>query len=142
MQTTTLKKYDENIEINYKRILIVEDDKMLEPIWNNVTTRINSKSKIDWATSELEAEDMIFEALRDGHQYDLIIIDIFLEGARTGLDLYERFGHLFPNKIIITSGAEYPVYSEYLNNNSYTPYCLEKPLNPIKCAEVVNQLLH
>lgn len=136
MKTTT---YSEDI---IPRILIVEDDKTLEPVWDFITTKVNKKLQVDWATSELEAEDLIFGAMRDGHQYDLIIVDIFLEGARTGLDLYERFGHLFHNRMIITSGTEYQKYAEYLNEGKTAPYCLEKPLVPEKCVELVNKMLH
>jgi response regulator of citrate/malate metabolism len=124
------------------KILIVEDDKTLEPIWDYVTTKVNNHSKVDWATSELEAEDLIFEAQRDGRQYDLVIVDIFLEGSRTGLDLYEKFGHLFHNKMIITSSADYEKYSEYLQAGTFRPYCLEKPLVPDECVSVVNRMLH
>lgn len=124
------------------KILIVEDDKTLVPIWDYITTKVDNNSKVDWATSELEAEDLIFEALRDGHQYDLVIIDIFLEGSRTGLDLYEKFGHLFHNKMIITTSADYEKYSEYLHSGDARPYCLEKPLAPDECVKVVNKMLH
>jgi hypothetical protein len=72
----------------------------------------------------------------------LVIVDIFLEGARTGLDLYERFGHIFQDKMIITSGTEYQHYVEYLNKNAHPPYCLEKPLIPNECVKLVNKMLH
>jgi hypothetical protein len=80
MKTTKTHK---KIKSDNPKILIVEDDKTLEPIWDYVTTKVNNLSKVDWATSELEAEDLIFEAQRDGRQYDLVIVDIFLEGARS-----------------------------------------------------------
>lgn len=131
-----------NEKVKDPKILIVEDDKTLVPIWDYITTKVDNHSKVDWATSELEAEDLIFEALRDGHQYDLVIVDIFLEGARTGLDLYEKFGHLFHNKMIITSSADYEKYSEYLHGGDALPYCLEKPLVPDDCVKVVNKMLH
>lgn len=124
------------------KILIVEDDKTLEPIWSYITSKVNNKSQVDWATSELEAEDLIFDAMRDGNQYDLVIVDIFLEGARTGLDLYERFGHLFHNRMIITSGTEYQKYAEYLNTGTQAPYCLEKPLVPEECINVIQKMLN
>jgi response regulator of citrate/malate metabolism len=136
MKTTTFN------ESKAPRILIVEDDKTLEPIWSFVTKKVNKKIQVDWATSELEAEDLIFEAMRDHHQYDLVIVDIFLEGARTGLDLYERFGHLFHNRMIITSGTEYQNYAEYLSQGTEAPYCLEKPLSPEECVKVVSKMLH
>ena len=149
MKTTALdgkrvrgESKNEKIEYQNQRILIVEDDKTLEPIWTFVISKVNKKAEIDWATLELEAEDLIFDAMRDGKQYDLVIVDIFLEGTRTGLDLYERFGHLFHNRMIITSGTEYQKYAEYLNTNSQAPYCLEKPLEPNQCVEIVNKMLH
>jgi response regulator of citrate/malate metabolism len=136
MNTKTLSTFES------PRILIVEDDKTLEPIWSFITTKADKKSQIDWATSELEAEDLIFEAMREGHQYDLVVIDIFLEGSKTGLDLYEKFGHLFHNKMIITSGTDYGHYAEYLNTGSNAPYCLEKPFSAERCVEIVKKMLH
>jgi hypothetical protein len=59
-----------------------------------------------------------------------------------GLDLYEKFGHLFHNKMIITSSADYEKYSEYLQNGPSSPYCLEKPLVPDECVSVVTKMLH
>ena len=123
------------------KILIVEDDKTLTPIWDYITTSVSENSIVDWATSELEAEDYIFQAMRNGKQYDLVIIDIFLDGARTGLDFYERFGHLFHHKMIITSGTDYQKYEEYLVKGNFAPYCLEKPLNPKHCIEIIGNML-
>ena len=128
--------------VKIPRILIVEDDRTLQPIWSFVASTVDKNVQVDWATSELEAEDLIFEAMRDGKQYDLVIVDIFLEGARTGLDLYERFGHLFHNRMIITSGTEYQKYAEYLNSGTHAPYCLEKPLVPEECINVIGKMLH
>jgi response regulator of citrate/malate metabolism len=130
------------IENNSPRILIVEDDKTLEPVWSSIASKADKQSQIDWATSELEAEDLIFESMRDGHQYDLVVIDIFLEGQRTGLDLYEKFGHLFHNKMIITSGTDYRNYAEYLSTGSSAPYCIEKPFKPDECLEIIKKMLH
>jgi response regulator of citrate/malate metabolism len=123
------------------RVLIVEDDKTLQPIWSFVASTVSKNIQFDWATSELEAEDLIFEAMRNDYQYDLVIVDIFLEGARTGLDLYERFGHLFHDRMIITSGTEYQNYAEYLRQDAHAPYCLEKPLVPEECVKVVSKML-
>lgn len=134
-------EYDKSVAFPPK-ILIVEDDKTLLPIWSYITTKVNEKAVVDWATSELEAEDLIFNAMRDGYQYDLVIVDIFLEGARTGLDLYERFGHLFYNRMIITSGTEYKNYAEYLKTDTKAPYCLEKPLVPDECIKIIKKMIH
>ena len=124
------------------RLLIVEDDKCMKPIWSFVTSAVDNNIQVDWATSELEAERIIYQAIKDEHLYDLVIIDIFLEGSRTGLDLYEVFGDLFHDKMIITSGTEYQHYVEYLSKKSNPPYCLEKPLVPEECVKLVNKMLH
>lgn len=123
------------------RILVVEDDKLLWHLWSLASSKLNINLTIDWATSELEAENLILKSIKEGSKYDLLIIDIFLEGTKTGLDLYKQFRHLFYNHIIITSGADYRHYQEYLNGETPVPYCMEKPLVPKECVKVLKKML-
>lgn len=132
---------EDNRKFYSPRILIVEDDTTLYHLWSQASSIVSNLVQIDWATSEIEAEELILDSLREGRQYDLLIVDIFLEGTRTGLDLYKRFGHLFYNHIIITSGTEYQKYVEYLNIGSLAPFCMEKPLQPTQCIEVLKRML-
>lgn len=138
-------KHDEltgNNKVKIPKILIVEDDNMLKPLWSFVTSKVSNKNRIDWVTTELEAEELLKKSIEEKCPYDLVIIDIILDGPRNGFDLYAKYGDVYHDRIIITSGLQYQSYNGYLENGHTLPYCLEKPLVPSECIEAVNKILY
>lgn len=133
-----------NISINglkELKVLIIEDDRTLMTVWSYILSKLNSRVQIDWVTTELEAEELIAKSIKSNKNYDLAIVDIFLEGTRTGLDFFERFKEILQGKIIISSGTDYLLYAEYLQKDSNPPFCLEKPLNLDKSVEVIKRFM-
>lgn len=69
------------------RILVVEDDLSLQPLWAAVLARCFEKPEIEWTISGEEARKMMRHSVEVGNAYDLVISDIFLSGNDTGLDI-------------------------------------------------------
>jgi response regulator of citrate/malate metabolism len=82
-----------------KRVLIVEDDLSLRPLWENFFAVHYSRAWIDWAVSCEQAMVMILEKNKERKKYHLIISDIFLAGSGTGIDLIK-------SKAVRDSGAK------------------------------------
>ncbi len=82
-----------------KRILIVEDDLSLRPLWESFFGTHYPKAWIDWAVSCEQAMVMILEKNKLRKKYHLIISDIFLAGSGTGIDLMK-------SKVVRDSGAK------------------------------------
>src|SRR3712207_4701738 len=70
------------------RVLVVEDDLTLKSFWSHILNDMYKKNKIDWASSEEEAETMIRNRWMKAKPYDLVISDIFLAGQKTGIELW------------------------------------------------------
>lgn len=124
------------------KILIVEDDISLKPIWFYIIEKVHEKALVVWATSESEAESLIIDAKKAGGGFDLVITDIFLCGSKTGLDLWSRFFDDLNGCIIVTSGVEYNKFVKYFEGSSKQPIYLQKPLMPNECIEVIYGILH
>ena len=76
------------------RILVVEDDLTLKPFWEVFFGRSLLRFHLDWAVSGEEARRLVADANQpnesgDRGTYDLIVADLFLSGAETGLDLLD-----------------------------------------------------
>jgi DNA-binding NtrC family response regulator len=129
-------------DIARPRILIVEDDTTFEPFWQAIVEKSDRQAQIYWASSELEAERMIFEAIKSEQKFDLVITDIFLSGSRTGIDLWNKFFHKLHGRIIVTSGIEYEKFVQYFENAEMRPLYLQKPLEPAECIGAIYSALH
>lgn len=150
MNNTTAKQTNENFKpaitqegkaFIKPKILVVEDDVTFEPFWAGIAERANRNSQVFWATSEMEAENMIFDAMESGHPFDLVITDIFLSGSRTGIDLWLKFVKHMHGKIIVTSGIEYQKFVQYFGNSELRPIYLQKPLVPHECIGAIYSAL-
>lgn len=125
-----------NMEQYVRRILIVEDDLALKPIWEKFFKLMATNAVIDWAVSSEEASKMINLANEAGASYFLIISDIFLAGSKTGMELInssevakskaktvlisaadsdevvEKFGHLVQDTIVISKPFDFKKYEQ------------------------------
>ncbi len=140
MENETPLSNQRELEEIVPKILIVEDDLTYQPFWESVIKPVNAKAVIDWVTSEELAEQLLLEEYRRGHPYDLVILDIFLSGRGTGIDLWNRFKEAGKNFIFI-SQMERQRYEAFLNDQDAYPLCLEKPLNAGKCRQIVETML-
>lgn len=124
-------------EIGYEkltRILIVEDDVTMEPLWRYVIETAHPGALVEWMTSGEAAAKRMATA-----SFDLVISDIFLNGDMTGLDLWERAdSDRFLLMSVITPTR---LETLALNLKRPLPSYIQKPLDPTQCIETVRALL-
>ena len=126
------------ITLPYKpRILIVEDDISLEPIWDYAVRQFNTQASYVWVTSGKAADNAYMTQLEIGRPFDLVISDIFLSDQQTGIDLWEKYAHLLDGRFILTSEIEPSRLSRYLHQHAGNPTYLRKPLDPHQCVDAI-----
>lgn len=123
-----------------KRILIVEDDLALKPLWENFFRYRTQQVDLEWAVSCEQAMKMVKKANGAQEPYYLIIADIFLAGSGTGMELLKskdvevsqahtvlvsaadrdeilsKFGHLMPKTEVISKPIDFRKYEPIINN--------------------------
>jgi response regulator of citrate/malate metabolism len=124
----------------YLNILIVEDDITSEPIWDFIFSQLDPYAKISWATSVVEAEEILDSSINEGKCFDLILADIFLSGSLTGVDLWVELQEGMPNLIILMSASEPAKIKKYFKNLGSVKY-LQKPLNIHETIEILRETL-
>jgi DNA-binding NtrC family response regulator len=73
-----------------------------------------------------------------GLPYDLVISDIFLEGADSGLDLYEHCQQEFPEMpVLVMSGVKQCKLSGMIGSSNICPPFLQKPFRVSACREAL-----
>lgn len=124
-----------SLEHDVKKILIVEDDMTLKPIWEKFFRLFSDRLLLEWAVSCEEAIKMVQAAIESNKSYFLIISDIFLAGSKTGIqllsspevalsgaktvlisaadreDIISKFGHMVPDATVITKPFNFKLYS-------------------------------
>lgn len=117
-----------------RRILIVEDDVTLEPLWRYIIEVATPGAVVDWLTSAEAAET----ALRT-RSYDLVISDIFLNGQKTGVDLWESSGldHFLLMSVLTPSRLA----TLALDSKRSLPPYLQKPIDVTQSIASVRALL-
>ena len=122
--------------VDYKeaKVLIVEDDRTLEPLWHFIVESVLPGVGIDWVTSGELA------MLLDSHEYGLIISDIFLGGAKTGLDVWQKFSKN-EGAIFILMSVLSTKRLEILADGLDLPAYLQKPTDPNQAIASVRALI-
>lgn len=123
-------------------ILVVEDDITSEPIWRHIIDRAYPESKCDWATSGAQAEQFIKKAKDKNINYDLIITDIFLSGAKTGIDLWNKYSHTLTTKMIVISSIEHEKLEHYYKDERIKPQYIKKPIDIEECVKTIKAALN
>lgn len=127
-------------DMHAPKILVVEDDITAEPIWEYIIERVDKRASMVWATSVSEADQIIKAAVADGKPFDLIVSDIFLTGALTGIDLWRQFHLQMPTSIVLMSSIEPMKVQKYFRDLG-EPIYLQKPLNMHETIETLYDLL-
>ncbi|PWU18753.1 MAG: hypothetical protein C5B49_06700 [Bdellovibrio sp.] len=124
-------------------VLVVEDDMSLRPIWQSLFDRFFPIHSMDWVISGSEALNKIRQCSNVGFPYNLIVTDIFLAGAKTGLDVLDQVQKTTsgPFEMILTSGADREKVVEYTKAYPRHPWILGKPLVQAECESVLQHAL-
>lgn len=123
-----------------RRVLIVEDDQSLRPLWEKVLENKDVPIKVDWATTLDEAERLIRFRYRNGAPYHLVVADIFLDGPGSGIDLWNRYGEE-SMEFVFVSGLPISKFELLMSLNYGSPLYFKKPLNYTKCSEIADMAI-
>lgn len=123
------------------RVLIVEDDVTLEPFWRRALKRADPRSELVWAYSERDAEYEIKRSLMEDRPFKAVVIDLFLAGPQTGIDLWESAGESTRENMILTSGMAAEKFRRYFGDHHMAPPFLQKPYSFSACVETLRSML-
>jgi response regulator of citrate/malate metabolism len=124
-----------------KKFLVVEDDFAAQPIWDKIIRSVDPKAIIRWATTEEGAEKLIQERADAGDRFDFVIADIFLDGPKTGIDLWKRFGGGSTQFLFISSITRNKFHEMLGQWKNQYPLLIRKPFNLNECVESLISLL-
>ena len=130
-------------DTNSERVLVVEDDKILTVLIGYALFEVMNDVEIDWAVSfESAINQIVTEGLKNKiYPYDLIIVDIFLEGFGNGFDLIKVIHRIYPAVpfLIITSLSHDVVKENLSEMQTKNVIYLKKPFMYADCkAEIGN----
>lgn len=115
-----------------KRVLIIEDDENQAELIKALLMESKDSVLVDWAATSAQA----FHYLKKNNKgenlspYDLIIADIFLEGAVTGCDIWRLCRAVFPEvPVLLTSSIEKKEIAQMFLSEAKKPFYLQKPLD-------------
>jgi DNA-binding response OmpR family regulator len=126
-------------------VFVVEDDVDLSTVLDRILRMIDPKVHIEWATSAEEAKARLTSrSAQSTHTtpYDLMIVDIFLEGAENGLDFWKMVKQHYPEvPLIITSALPVDQYLTSLGVDAGLPPFLAKPFTVNECKQLLKSVL-
>jgi DNA-binding NtrC family response regulator len=133
------------VKIKFGRsVFVVEDDLELSAVIDRILLSIDPTLQLEWATTAEEAMATIIKRSREKTQtpYDILICDIFLEGASNGLDLWKFCHTHFPQmKVLIISGIEFDKLNTLLDTQDEPPLFLSKPFSVSDFSNLLEKLL-
>lgn len=120
------------------KVLIVEDDMSQWPMWENILESLSNELELetDWAISLEEAQKLLRQTFQTETPYDLVISDVYLEGAGTGVDLWNRYGEATQNFVFV-SGAALNSGDILKKLDFGNPVFLKKPISIEKCKSIL-----
>ena len=126
-----------------RSVFVIEDDLELSSVIDRILISIDSTLHLEWATTAEEAmSTLIKRSNKKPTPYDLVICDIFLEGASNGLDLWKFCHKNYPTmKVVIISGIETQKLMTLLDSYEEAPLLLSKPFTVRDCTQLLESLL-
>jgi CheY-like chemotaxis protein len=126
-----------------RELLVVEDDLAAQDIWQKILGAVCPTALVRWARTEEGAEMQIRNRLKTGGGFDLVIVDIFLAGKKTGIDLWRRYG-CGPTRFLFASCVSPGQFASMIDDakgECRMPILLDKPLKLSDCVEAVRNAL-
>ncbi|MDD4973807.1 MAG: response regulator [Bacteriovorax sp.] len=127
-----------------RSVFVVEDDLELSTVIDRILISIDPTLHLEWATTAEEAIATLVKRSKEknNNPYDLMICDIFLEGARNGLDLWKFCHTHYPSmKVVVISGIDLEKLTELLDSHEEVPLFLSKPFSVSDCSNLLESLL-
>lgn len=113
-----------------KRILLVEDDLAWSSFLSEVIPQVMPTVSLSITSTGEDALSQMAHVAREGNVFDLLLVDVLLEGPLTGLDILRIAHKLNPNlKTIVSSilDADQIAKRIALTNDKY--FLFKKPVN-------------
>lgn len=123
------------IQSNNSKVLVVEDDITTQKFWYYLFDLMYPTTKVYWARSVDAAEEVMDRLQQKGQRLDLIICDVFLDGSRSGLDLWRAYREDTP--FIITSGVPFSRLKSSAPDLEMAPPFIPKPLELDRAIDVL-----
>ena len=118
-------------------ILIVEDDPFSQKLFTNIINNTYENLNISIVSNYEQARDLLLS----NKKIKLAIIDIYLEGEKSGIDLLKFIKFSHPNTIvIITSSLTKDKAFDMMSSFDNLPTYLQKPFSPNECQTVLKNL--
>lgn len=128
-----------------EKILVVEDNVSMLLLIQKAIYKIRPQAEIYSAVSLEEAFTILIKNanIEEKNPYELIIADIFLEGNRTGLDLWRVLRGTYPDIpiIVISSISEEQVMSNILENEKKHMIYFKKPFMVSELQAKIKEVL-
>lgn len=121
------------------KILLIEDDIMMKTIWQSTISKTIPSAQISWVTSVEAAEKNL--AADPIENYDILIVDIFLSGDKTGIDFIKQLPENFKSFVILSSGLDEELSDEFKSEHSFELNFVRKPLSVIDCEAVLKKYI-
>lgn len=124
-----------------KRVLIVEDDLALKPMWELILRRQFVDYHLDWAVSCEEAQKLVSSSIVRDLPYTLIVTDLFLSGAGTGLDLVRFLARAAKSSptILVSMVEEYALREKH-GDLLQSMQVLTKPISVPLCDRALDKI--
>lgn len=135
-------QFDRRPEKRRLRVLVVEDDFAMHPMWEAIVHSVDKDAIIRQAHTEEAAEVMIEKQRALEEDFDLVISDIFLDGEKNGVDLWKKYGKQ-QTLFLFTSVISKPEFVKMIGEGEPEfPLLLQKPVRSLRSAEVLRTLLN
>ncbi len=123
----------------YKVILVVEDDRFSQSLLTNIIDEHIENTKVVTAKSYSDAKKIIAS---NSPPLQLVILDIFLEGHKTGFDLLKWLEtSIHPPKILISSVLERGRILQMTKQCQLDLSYINKPAHPEKYIAIIKSLI-
>jgi len=125
----------ELLHLHGPRLLVVEDDRELEPLVRRAADALRPPARVDWCTSTEQAHGLLETGF-----YDAVLADWNLEGGTVGFALRTDCWQFQPQAVFAMTSS-YPL-SRYLHSvgGAGIPF-LAKPFDFGRCLDFLTSLL-
>lgn len=124
------------------RVLLIEDDVCTGSVLRRIVRSIDPDLKVDWASSAEEARQLMRIRADSRQSYDLIVLDIYLAGKMTGLELWAELHASTPGlAVLLTSGMPVDEFLRSFGRSAICPPFLPKPFRIGECQQIILGLL-
>lgn len=123
------------------RILLVEDDPDLFGLVEAAVEDIGAGLQLDWVTNAEDAMAFLKDA-KKGPEVGLVIADLFLDGAGTGIDLMEFCRTQMPQlPVVVTSALPMEKFFAALGRDAVAPPFIGKPFKLHEMRQMLSGIL-